>query len=152
MKKRKCQRHLVWGKGGGGRGRPFEACVSLPPFLPLSLWYTHTATLAISSVWRLHLLLLQHSDLHPPLPCLHLKFNDRSLLCLHRTIVFPPLEKQKLHGRDGEQRETRREFQRLTEEELASNCHGSVSGARYVKACSCMLREWRNAFLLFDDF
>ena len=50
-------------------------------------------------------------------------------------IVVPPcLDKEQHHGHDGEQRATRREFQRLAEEELASDCHGYISAARYVEA------------------
>lgn len=38
------------------------------------------------------------------------------------------------HGRDGQQRAARRDFQRLAEKELAPDCHSFVSGARYVEA------------------
>lgn len=115
----------------------------LPPSLPtLSPQYTHTHTHSLPHTVSSHQQRLSAASSavaaapHSSSASSASDIPTAGVFCVSTgAIVVPPcLDKKQHHGHDGEQRATRREFQRLAEEELASDCHGYISAARYVEA------------------
>jgi len=141
----------VWGKGAEGAGVDY---VSLPP----SVSHTHTYTHARAHT-QPHTIAGQQqpltaasyvcSNASPPScgclftstsgPACRISFGDPRHLFLSLSIplsfsLCPVVEeRQQQRGHDGEQGATRREPQRLAEEELAADCHDCLGAARYVE-------------------
>lgn len=149
MKRRKCQTPFCGGRVVEGEGNCLPASLppSLPVFLPLLL-----PTLSPSLIPRLSAVCegcsVCGSNAAAPASSSASSASDihttTGAFCVSTGAIvdFKPFfgEKGKHHGHDGQQRATRRKFQRLAEEELASDCHCYISGARYVKAHVC----WEN--------